>query len=192
MVFEQVCTDLETERYEVQPLIIPACSVGAPHLRYRIFIIANRENAWAESFKRSGKNRIYEPETPADDNLDAAKRHGYGKTGQQNEEAEREKNVSRNGFIVDSRDKRTTSDTESAGRKSGNERQRKVEPWRSGAEWNRLEVEPVIRSMDDGFSAGLADISFPSWRRQSIKALGNAVVVPLVYQIFKEIENSTI
>lgn len=42
MVFERVCTDLEGAGYEVQPFIIPACSVGAPHQRIRIWIVAYR------------------------------------------------------------------------------------------------------------------------------------------------------
>lgn len=41
MVFEQVCVDLETSGYEVQPFIIPACAVNAWHRRYRVWIIAN-------------------------------------------------------------------------------------------------------------------------------------------------------
>lgn len=41
MVLEQVCTDLENEGYQVQPLIIPACAVNAPHRRDRIWIVAN-------------------------------------------------------------------------------------------------------------------------------------------------------
>lgn len=36
-----ICADLEEIGYSVQPIIIPACSVGAPHRRYRIFIIAH-------------------------------------------------------------------------------------------------------------------------------------------------------
>ena len=45
MVLEQVCTDLESEGYEVQPFIIPACAVNAPHRRDRIWIIANCANS---------------------------------------------------------------------------------------------------------------------------------------------------
>jgi DNA (cytosine-5)-methyltransferase 1 len=33
MVFETVCTDLESEGFEVQAFIIPAAGVGAPHRR---------------------------------------------------------------------------------------------------------------------------------------------------------------
>lgn len=39
MVFEQVCTDLENEGYEVQSFIIPASAVEAPHQRYRVWIV---------------------------------------------------------------------------------------------------------------------------------------------------------
>lgn len=44
MVLEQVCTDLESEGYEVQPFIIPACAVNAPHRRDRVWIIAHAKN----------------------------------------------------------------------------------------------------------------------------------------------------
>ena len=45
MVLEQVCTDLESEGYEVQPFIIPAVAVNAPHRRDRVWIIANCANS---------------------------------------------------------------------------------------------------------------------------------------------------
>ena len=41
VVFETVCTDLESEGYEVQPFIIPAAGVGAPHRRERVWIVAH-------------------------------------------------------------------------------------------------------------------------------------------------------
>ncbi len=46
MVFHEVCDDLEREGYEVQPFIIPAASVNAPHKRERIWFVAyNAANA---------------------------------------------------------------------------------------------------------------------------------------------------
>ena len=39
VVFETVCTDLESEGYEVQTYNIPACAVDAPHRRERIWIV---------------------------------------------------------------------------------------------------------------------------------------------------------
>jgi DNA (cytosine-5)-methyltransferase 1 len=41
MVFEQVCLDLEGEGYEVQPFIIPAVAVNAPHRRDRVWFVAH-------------------------------------------------------------------------------------------------------------------------------------------------------
>ena len=43
VVFETVCTDLESEGYEVQPFNIPAAGVGAPHRRERVWIVAYAE-----------------------------------------------------------------------------------------------------------------------------------------------------
>lgn len=48
MAFTRTKIDLESEGYEVQPLVIPACAVGAYHQRNRVWIIAHSS---------SGKNR---------------------------------------------------------------------------------------------------------------------------------------
>ena len=53
--------------------------------------------------------------------------------------------------------------------------------------WDEFPTEPPVRSRNDGISGGLAGITFSKHRQESIKAYGNAVVVPLVYQIFKAI-----
>ena len=44
MVFEQVCADLESQDYEVQAYVIPACAIGAPHRRDRVWIVAHDKN----------------------------------------------------------------------------------------------------------------------------------------------------
>lgn len=41
MCLEKICESLEEICYEVQPIIIPACAVGAVHRRYRVWIVAN-------------------------------------------------------------------------------------------------------------------------------------------------------
>lgn len=45
LVFEQIQTDLEAEGYEVQPVILPAVSVNAPHRRDRIWFVAHNTNS---------------------------------------------------------------------------------------------------------------------------------------------------
>ena len=42
---ERICDDLERIGYSVQPLLIPAAAVGAPHRRDRIFILAYDDHA---------------------------------------------------------------------------------------------------------------------------------------------------
>lgn len=42
LVFEQVCADLEGEGYEVQPVVLPASGVNAPHRRDRVWFVAKR------------------------------------------------------------------------------------------------------------------------------------------------------
>lgn len=40
---DKICADLEAEGYSVQPIVIPACSVGAPHRRDRVWIVAHTQ-----------------------------------------------------------------------------------------------------------------------------------------------------
>lgn len=51
IVYEEIINELETEGYQTHSFIIPAASLGAPHLRERIFIIGHRQqsNEKAES-----------------------------------------------------------------------------------------------------------------------------------------------
>ena len=42
---ERICRDVEADGYEVTPILIPACSIGAPHRRDRVFIVGRRIDA---------------------------------------------------------------------------------------------------------------------------------------------------
>ena len=63
MVFETVCSNLEDEGYEVQPFLIPAASVGAPHRRERIWFIAIREESVVDT-TTFDSNNIMKPRKP--------------------------------------------------------------------------------------------------------------------------------
>lgn len=54
MVFEQACLDLEALGYEVQPFVIPACAVNAPHERKRVWIVAHAKSKQAHATKQGG------------------------------------------------------------------------------------------------------------------------------------------
>ena len=56
LVFEQVCSDLETAGYEVQAFIIPAVAVNAPHRRDRIWFVAHSSQSRTERIGRQTGN----------------------------------------------------------------------------------------------------------------------------------------
>ena len=60
VVFEQVCTDLEGEGYEVQTFVLPASAVNAPHQRYRCWIVAhakcNDRRNWSSTKPQKGNS----------------------------------------------------------------------------------------------------------------------------------------
>lgn len=62
-VVETVCTDLEQEGYSVEPIVIPACAVGAPHRRDRVWFIAYCSDAGLENLQQGREDRVYGFET---------------------------------------------------------------------------------------------------------------------------------
>ena len=44
LVFDEVCSDLEAEGYQVQPYLLPACGVNAPHQRFRVWFVAHTDS----------------------------------------------------------------------------------------------------------------------------------------------------
>lgn len=66
MVFEEVQADLEAEGYEVQPYILPAASVNAPHRRDRVWFVAHssdNDRRCSQSGRNEASKRFFcEPE----------------------------------------------------------------------------------------------------------------------------------
>jgi len=60
LVFEEVQADLESQGYQVQSYILPACSKNAPHQRYRVWFIAYNHNF--SKARRAGENENPGPE----------------------------------------------------------------------------------------------------------------------------------
>jgi DNA (cytosine-5)-methyltransferase 1 len=57
LVFDEVQADLEAEGYEVQPFVLPACAVNAPHRRDRVWFVAycNHSRNATPSSRTNGK-----------------------------------------------------------------------------------------------------------------------------------------
>lgn len=178
LVFKQVCVDLEAEGYEVQPYVLPACGVGAPHQRYRTWFVAH-----------SAGDR--------DSGRPAEVRQENGR--------QVERLLSKPCKSGDLR--RNTSGTY-----SHRLRLRKSEQIAIGGSespthlsdeipgWQDFPTQSPVRRGDDGlsdwldFDAVFEGIPTPwrpkaynRWRKEAIKAYGNAVVPQVVLQIFETI-----
>jgi len=197
LVFHEVQTDLENEGYEVQPYVLPAAGVNAPHRRDRVWFVAysnnctTRPSGSSNRFNREGSNNYNEQK----------------EWGEQTEQHIRYGDVSRDvinsnyargsaglGQVRESCDtgNEFIADTESTGLQTRIDGQRKVKPRRGNStmgqrQWSRFPSVAPICNGDDGISDRLDSITFPKWRNESIKAGGNAIVPHVVYQIFKAI-----
>ncbi len=57
MAFDRTKIDLESKGYTVRAFVLPACSVGAQHRRYRVFIIAHLDKDGRETQRISGRTK---------------------------------------------------------------------------------------------------------------------------------------
>lgn len=187
MVFEQVQSDLEDAGYEVQPYIIPACAVDAPHRRDRVWFVAHRrdvENTLCDGRKREPRN-------------------GEEKS---NKWQQRMPCTGNSEWICDE-ERVIATDRESSRPSTHSPRQGKEQFGRGDSrdvwrwDFSKFPTQSPICGGDDGFSDRLDACPVPEWlkvnkrwrfsswwRKESIKAYGNAVVPQIPYLIFKTIE----
>lgn len=162
LVFEQVCADLEAEGYEVQPYVLPACGVGAPHQRYRTWFVAHRADAGIEDV-RERKDEILSAGASADTD---GHRFRLWK-GKQIAIGGSESPTHLSDEIPGWQDFPTQS------------------PVRRGddglSDW--LDFDAVF----EGIPTPRRAKAYNRWREQAIKAYGNAVVPQVVLQIFETI-----
>ena len=60
LVFHEVQADLEAEGYEVQPYVLPAASVNAPHRRDRVWFVAHSKHFRLKQREQQGQSRCRE------------------------------------------------------------------------------------------------------------------------------------
>jgi DNA (cytosine-5)-methyltransferase 1 len=213
LVFHEVQTDLEAEGYEVQPYVLPAVSVNAPHRRDRVWFIAYRNDE--KCYRRGGSSERtwQEAEHRGNGVFSTASRFGeIGSTpnpssngcndkppttnniiGQDNIESgtQRERTIE---GLSNEWDAADTGHTGLQGRKVngsiGGSRTEsdKLTSRCVRSTWQNFPTQSPICTGNDEFSSRLDGITFSKWRNESIKAAGNAVVPQVVLQIFKAIE----
>jgi len=173
LVFHEVQTDLEAEGYEVQPYVLPAVSVNAPHRRDRVWFVAySRNNKHCRNARRISDQA----------NRKDKRRFEQSTTSEQQVQLPSE---SSSLFGDDAYSK--NEGLEGMRRKEGGYSElHRGQPWIQ--DWQNFPTVSAICNGDDGISDRLDSITFSKWRNESIKAGGNAVVPQVVYQIFKAIE----
>ena len=186
MVLDTVCSDLEAAGYTMQPYIIPACGVGAPHRRDRCWFIAHRTGARIETM-REGQDGFHA--VAADADCDRRRVGAYqpepvaGSCGTSDIGS-----FGQNGLAVDTYDQRCRKFQSSAQPSQMQERiARNGNAKRRIPDWSGFPTQSPVCDRNDGFPGELAGLSFPAWCRGSIKACGNAIVPQVALQIFETI-----
>lgn len=252
LVLDTVCSDLESEGYEVCPVLLPAASVNAPHRRDRIWIVAHAFNckrasqgqgASLESIRGHNAKQsqqwqqssllvdrsfgLAQPAPNANDKGGAGgPRQVQGTNGEISQRDDHAQPchpgaadaTNANALRLQQRtDSREVGRGQSEVRREGNQFAEPIEATRAawnatntyGAgerqdhrkgesgqphqkspprNWQDFPTVAPICGGDDGLPERLDGITFPKWRRESIKAYGNAIVPQVALQIFKAIQ----
>ena len=261
LVFDEVQADLENEGYVVQPYVLPACAVNAPHRRDRVWFVAHSTYTNSGSTGASRKNRETQGNGRKNDDESQSRGtsgeqyFGCGEllqptsnpngNGQHWRNGEHEIEPSQRGFDAhrdlepvcwnDSnttsigcggRGKQPKSNQSKKREVCENEQQHRNGVWSetkgcgsfasdpnsiglscegrpTGMGWERLGINDAqdnrggwenfptqspICQRNDGLPTELDGITFSKWRKESVKAYGNAIVPQVAHQIFKAIE----
>ena len=212
MVFRQVSVDLEAAGYEVWPYVLPACGVGAPHKRDRIWFVAHslggtgkpdskcewrepgqgRKPIWCEPHP-TGKGGITANSESHIDRRDGRTVGGTPAEERQQEIRPQPSCESQSDDII-----RVPSNTDSQQRREGrlypsrpekaNEHFGEYDAWSPRKAWKDFPTQSPICGGNDGVPRQLDRITLSTWRRKSISACGNAIVPQVALQIFHSID----
>lgn len=89
---DKICADLEAEGYSVQPIVIPACAIGAPHRRDQVWIIAHRSDPRAETVQQEGQDGICSARPSTHTQCDGHSPQGHGNQRARAKKSKKRKN----------------------------------------------------------------------------------------------------
>lgn len=178
-VLEEICENLEGIGYSVQPMLIPACAVSAPHRRDRIFIIANKVVTDTDIDRRG---EIHEHIQSKFSNGEEPFGNGW------------ERNVTDTQSITRNDGELGVEESSKSRFPEFRECDGKSYPRAEGLfpdeRWRTFPTVPAVYRGNDGipFDVDSLTIPFTRWKRESLKAYGNAIVPQVMYEIFRAIQ----
>lgn len=160
-----IIKEAELQGYSVRVFNIPACAIGAPHERKRVWIVGHLTDA-GHTGTEAQRERSDEVLSEGDASYTEVEQVGRSLFEQsKNRAAQQIEHRGRNG--------------EDGGFLEG------------GDFWRDFPTKsPVLRG-NDGFPVELDTLTIPfrKWRREAVKAYGNAIVPQVLYQIYNAINN---
>jgi len=193
LVFNEVQTDLENEGYEIQPVILPACAVNAPHRRDRIWFVAfnakcksnGRHSTRESSGIRLEMERDKLDKTKREESTNNIKSSSSNDSNTSNSGAEilrqkRQNTILSGEYAANSENiglQRSKQANGEKGEKPNDKQFNGCSRKRVGT-WEQWPTQSPICRRNDGVSN----------RMDRIKALGNAIVPQVALQIFKAIQ----
>jgi len=203
MVFEEVCVDLESQGYEVQPILLPACAVGAPHRRDRVWFIAKntKRNGFIQRESEQEGTKVWEQRNACTGDsigfcLSERNATNTNSIRQHECECDNEEQPSERGFnalndIAENVEYGNATYTKNIGQEhaleNGELEKGRFRQSNKRGFWNAFPSQSPICGGDDGLPTELDGITFSKWRQESIKGYGNAIVPQVAYEIFKVI-----
>ena len=175
LALDQVLSDLENEGYAVQPFIIPACAVQAPHRRDRVWIVA-QYGADARRERDDGRG-IHE-------NCAVQERGVFPPI-------ESERGAARRAPGADpAAPARTFAHAQGAGQQGWLYGSGQIKFWGDDPGIGWLEAATALCGVDDGLSARLdgRELTAKGHRIERIKALGNAIVPQVAAEVMRGIK----
>jgi len=162
MAFDEIVTDLEDEGYEVWPFVLPACGVNAPHRRERVWIVGHRIDTDGTGLEeaRSGEQ--------------SAGDRGKG------------------GDAPDTRQQRWEQGCESKSERTSDNNER--QNW--SRDWREVAAATCHDGVDDGLPKRMVilpdgtTLTPAKYRREALKAYGNAIVPQVAEQVMRAIRDS--
>jgi DNA (cytosine-5)-methyltransferase 1 len=157
MALDEVLASLENEGYKTETFIIPACSIGGPHRRDRVWIIAYTGLPESQGWEKFKKGQQL---------------NGRGQTWGESSSFSGIPNASN-----------TNSEGIQRGETSGDIKKSReivkqfIGGYHQQPDWKKFPTQSPVCGRDDGI---------PN-RVDRIKALGNAIVPQIAYEIFKAI-----